>query len=45
MRKLIAVAVAAALLSGCGEPKIDGSSDEAFKKWRLQELSATRLLN
>lgn len=32
MRKLIAVAVAAALLSGCGEPKIDGSSDEAFKK-------------
>lgn len=32
MRKLIAVAIAATLLSGCGEPRIDGSSEEAFKK-------------
>lgn len=32
MRKMIAVAIAAVLLSGCGEPKIDGSSEEAFKK-------------
>ncbi|MBF8728703.1 DUF6694 family lipoprotein [Pseudomonas putida] len=32
MRKLIFVAIAATLLSGCGDPKIDGSSEEAFKK-------------
>lgn len=32
MRRIIALAVLAAILSGCGEPKIDGSSDQAFKE-------------
>ena len=32
MRRVIALAVLCGALSGCGEPKIDGSSDDAFKK-------------
>ncbi|AGN83339.1 DUF6694 family lipoprotein [Pseudomonas putida] len=32
MRKIIAAAIVATLLSGCGEPRIDGSSEEAFHK-------------
>lgn len=32
MRRLIALTVLAATLSGCGEPKIDGSSEQAFKE-------------
>lgn len=32
MRRVLALAVLCGALSGCGEPKIDGSSEEAFKK-------------
>lgn len=32
MRRIVAITVLAAALSGCGEPKIDGSSDQAFKE-------------
>ncbi|MBH3412710.1 DUF6694 family lipoprotein [Pseudomonas putida] len=31
MRRFIALAVLAGLIAGCGEPKVDGSSEEAFK--------------
>lgn len=31
MRRFIALALLAGLIAGCGEPKVDGSSEEAFK--------------
>lgn len=31
MRRFIALALVAGLLAGCGEPKVDGTSEEAFK--------------
>ncbi|MBB1201392.1 hypothetical protein EGM70_13955 [Enterobacteriaceae bacterium 89] len=32
MKKLISVALLAFMLTGCGEPKIDGSSDQALRE-------------
>ena len=31
MRRLMCVAIMAGMLVGCGEPKLDGSSQQAFK--------------
>lgn len=40
MWKLLVVAVPALFISGCGEPKLDGSSEDALKK-SVQEISQT----
>jgi hypothetical protein len=38
MRKVVVLVVAALMLSGCGEPKLDGSSEDAMKT-SLQKVS------
>ncbi len=38
MRRTAVLLISALALSGCGEPKLDGSSDEALQKYQRKNF-------